>query len=258
MKSQKITKEDRAKPIVSEEEMIKKNSLKLFSYLTLISNLKNKHGEERIFQQKDICLKDIQIETGLDPKTTKKYWELLEQDGLLSYNEPEGFPYEYGRSFSEEWKVRQKFKYGYYSIPKPQQYRLIPELTIKRLVNDYKISELTYKVYIVLLNYQEHSILNGKAEKPFTYEDLRELLGYKKENATNKRLEASLIMLEGLGLIVIGKDRGYNIRGATIPVFMLKQVNKYTHSKYADFSPAEQKVIPKKDSEEIKTKIKAE
>jgi hypothetical protein len=45
---------------------------------------------------------------------------------------------------------------------------------------------------MTLINYQEACITNGKQYKPFTYEDLRDILDYKKHNDIDKRMETSL------------------------------------------------------------------
>jgi hypothetical protein len=109
---------------------------------------------------------------------------------------------------------------------------------------------------MTLINYQEACINNGKSYKPFTYQDLRELLGYKLHDDIDKKMETSLNQLQGLGLIIIRRDVMLNKFGVAIPVFVLEQANFYTNFDIKDFETAEEEVIEEPERQLIKENLK--
>lgn len=253
MNKEKITREDNAKPIFSSDKEIKKNSLKLFSYLTLIGNLRDRYDTVRVFQQKDITLKGIHDAIGLNERTIKKYWEFLEEDGLVVYSKR--YEEDLELSFNKRWTLRKKKPEAYYEIPKPSKYRLIPQLTIEKLLKNKLVNELTYKIYVILLNYQEMCIANGKDAKYFTYKDLRDVLGYKKDNDIDRRIEDALVHLEALGLISFNKDEKRNSYGGKIPVFILTNVKFYIKTKITGYETDETNALSKTEIEYLQDKI---
>ena len=239
----------KGEPIFCENERIKQRSLKIYTYLVCISHLKDSYSGTRIFQQREINLSAIKRLFKMDERTIKKYWEQLEMDGLIQFN---GRYHEnYDTTFAERWKVRNKNKESYYSIPCPTPYRKIPKETLKELNEELNVDELTLKIYLILLNYQEICILTGKNKKAFTYTDLRDILGYSSHHDTNKKLEAALLQLESLNLISIKTDKMLNKYGVSIPVFILEEVRFYIDYDIKDYEPSVESVIEDKIKEQI-------
>ena len=253
--------------IFSQEEQIKERSLRLYAFLICRAHLRNApnaFGDNvRIFQQRNINLQEIKRVLGFDPNTTKKYLEGLEKEGLLKFC-PQGWKEQLWRedsngdqspvSFSERWTARNKHKDTYYEMPIDSTlvFRKIPKETLIELNECYQINELTFKIYMTLVNFQEECIFNNYHYKKFTYQDLRDILNYKKNNNTNLKIEASLNLLNSLGLIQIEKGEFINHYGATIPCFSLNQVNFYITYDFKGFETGEESII----SEELKEKIR--
>lgn len=245
----------KGRAIVSDEENIRDRSLKLYTYLVCHAYLASQPGDPffqnvRLFQQKDLTLSKIQRAINMDPRTIKKYLWDLEQKQLIIYT---GDCDKEATSFNEKWKLRQKDPASYYQIPvtKNMLFRKIPAETLRELNELYQVNELTLKVYMTLVNYQEDCIVNGKTQRGFTYEDLRSILGYKKGTNTNRHIEASLHLLEGIGLIEYEEGIIKNRKGLNIPAFILKQANFYIEYKKKGFEPAEETVIPEEERAEI-------
>lgn len=135
-------------PIVSKEEQVSSHSMRLYTYLVLISQLDcsnatfRKEGR-RQFKQKDFTLNSIKTNIGMDPKTTKKYWEKLEEEGLIIYEGKEETHTEDGRliDWPTRFMARKKNKNGYYSIKKPIKFRRIPKETVDKILKQYEVSE---------------------------------------------------------------------------------------------------------------------
>ena len=260
----------KGRAIFSKQEDIKEKSLKLYMYLVSHANLRNapdKFGDNvRIFQQRDIVLTKVKKILNMDERTIKKYWEQLEQDGLIRFC-PHGWREEKWReevengkikqveiSFNDRWKNRNKHKDTYYEIPilKNQLFRKIPKQTMIQLNEEYCVKELVLKVYMTLVNYQEDCIVNGLNYKRFTYLDLRDMLGYTQENSTNKKLEGALNELSSLNLINIEKGEYTNEYGLKIPVFILNQVNFYIDFEIMNFETANENVVSKEQIIRVK------
>lgn len=239
----------KGEPIFCENEQIKERSLKIYTYLVCLSHLKDTHSGVRIFQQRDVNLSAIKRLFKMDERTIKKYWELLEADGLIHFNGR--YHEDYEKSFVERWKVRNKHKESYYEIPCPTPYRKIPRETLIELNEGKQVDELTLKVYMILLNYQEICILTSKTKKAFTYMDLRDILGYTTHNDINKKLENILNNLESWGLISIKTDKILNKYGVSIPVFILEEARFYIDYKIKNYEPASEAVIEEKIKKQI-------
>lgn len=227
--------------VFSRESQIRERSLKVYTYLICHSQLVDdpKFGDRRrVFQQKDINLSQMGKILKMDERTIKKYWEQLEEDGILYFN-ASGNRWEEDRklSFNERWKVRRKHKETYYHINyrSGEYFRKIPKETLIALNETYQVKELVLKIYIILTNYQEYCIYNGDKTKCFTYKDLRDVLDYTSQAKINKDLEAALLKLQSYNLIDIEPGLYTHPNGWKIPVFILKQVNWYIDYNIKDF-----------------------
>lgn len=258
--------------IFSETQQIKERSIKLYAYLVCRANLRNKPDRAgdnvRIFQQKDINLSAIKKLFHMDERTIKRCWEGLELEGLIKFcphdwqeiktveiEENDGSKKTVKVPFTERWKIRRKHKETYYEIPirsREQLFRKIPKDTLTQLNERYNVNELTLKIYMTLINFQEECILNGHTYKKFTYWDLRGLLGYQKHDDIDKRMEDSLRVLQSLGLIEVEKEQFINEYGAKIPCFILNQANFYINFNIKDYSTGEYQAIPTEIYEKIK------
>lgn len=143
--------------VFSDRDLVKDRELKLFCYLVCRANLRNKprkgHSEIRIFQQRDIVLSQIQRVLGFEPRTTKKYWEQLEEAGLIRFC-PHGWDEDMSMTFNQRWTIRNKHKDTYYEIPSNEfLYRKVPKETLVKLNEELKVPELFLKTYITLINY---------------------------------------------------------------------------------------------------------
>lgn len=256
--------------VFSQEEQIKERSLRLYIYLICRANLRNtsdKFGDNvRIFQQKDINLQEIKRILGFDPNTTKKYLAGLEEEGLIKFC-PRGWNEQLYKEvldknnnisrefigFNERWKIRNKHKETYYEMPinKNQLFRKIPKETLIDLNEIHEVNELTLKIYITLVNFQEECIFNNYSYKKFTYNDLRTMLGYKLKYDTNRKIESCLNLLSSLKLIEIEKGEFINTYGVTIPCFCLNQANFYISYDIKDFETGEENIV----KEEIIKKV---
>lgn len=253
----------KGRAVFSGPQQIKERSLKLYSYLVCRAYLRNAPTEfgdnVRIFQQRDINLAEIKRIFHMDERTIKKCWEGLEDERLIKFT-PHGWEEQLyddnGEpiSFIERWKVRRKHGETYYEMPikGSQLFRKIPKETLVELNEVYNINELTLKIYMSLVNYQEECILNNISFKKFTYLDLRALLGYSKQNNINRKMEHSLLALQSLGLIDIKTGNFINTNGLTIPCFVLQQANFYINYDIKDFKPGEEHAM----EEDIISKIR--
>ena len=111
----------------------------------------------------------------------------------------------------------------------------IPPETLKFLVTNKNISELTCKIYILLTNYQEVTMLNKKEKKYFTLQDIRDRLGYEKHFDIDEKIRDNLCVLKGYGLIDCEKTSLVDDSGVEIECFILNKVN----SKISDFKTSE-------------------
>lgn len=263
----KTNKDIKGRAVFSQESQIRKKSLKLYSYLVCKAYLRNtpQRGvpNVRIFQQKDIVLSRIKEIFKMDERTIKKCWEGLETEGLIRFC-PHTWKEEKFKEdaegnfikipFNERWKIRRKHGESYYELPidDEQLFRKIPKQTLVELNEVYNVNELTMKVYMTLINYQEMAYINNKHNKTFTYKDLRDLLGYALESATDVKLEASLHLLESLGLITIEMTHFKNTYGVNIPCFVLTEVDFYIHYKIKDFKTGDENTLTEDEKAEIR------
>ena len=256
--------------MVKDQEDIKKNSMKLYSYLLCIAG-KEPRGTGRLFQQKNLVLTEIQRCTGLQPKTTKLYLYELENRGLIYFKGKEKFTPIFQEDFTKEnkngeividkssfrkakeqeafkvWKLRDKK--AYYHIPRPEPYTPIPEITLDKLNTIFELEEMELKLYVLCCTYRDIQVdcYQGNNKK-IKLEDIREALELKDSGSTiNKKIKKTFYFLRGLGLIDFEMGHFYNSRGAKIECLNLKEVNYYINQE--EYEWKEEDVM---DSELIK------
>lgn len=266
MQSNQDVKEGAA--IFSEKKHVRDQSLRVYTYLVCRSysrNFMQEGGDRtRIFQQRDIKLSQMKTTLGMDERTIKKYWRLLEESRFLRFQpewknaqeelfnlkkdflEKKGIKAEYttvlteieklksadkDKLFIEEWKLRNKHKDCYYEIPCPHYYRKIPEKTLIFLNEILGLNELTLKVYITMISLQEEAFCNNKVYKRFTYSDICQVLNYTPHMDIIKRIQGALVQLEGLKLIEYDTKTEKNSKGATQTFLLLRNVSFYLENK---------------------------
>lgn len=239
-------------PMPIQEDIIRRNSMKLYTYLVCISGLANYPKNTRIFQQKNLNLAKIKNTIGITNETTKRYLEFLEREGMIQY---QGEKY-CDLSFKDAWKLRIKNKNEYYRIPRPPIFRVIPEETLCQLNEKFAATEQELKLYMFLLNYQEMAIISNRQQWSFTYEDIRAVLGLTKQTFNNQNINRGLIFLRALGLIDFKIGRSYNSKGAEMPVFVLSQANFYISCDLKDFNCKIGQELTEKERNEIDARIR--
>lgn len=115
-------------PIISDKQEVQKNSMRLYVYLVSISKFEGKN-KARTFTSKDFTVNKIYKILHMGPKTIKKYWELLELNGLIKYEGPAHSTV----PWDDMLKVRKKDGGTYYSIPKKNPYRIMPRETLEKI-----------------------------------------------------------------------------------------------------------------------------
>lgn len=265
MQSNKKTK---GLAIPSRDNTIRERSLKLYSYLICRANLRNepnKFGDNvRIFQQKNLNLTEIKRILGFEERTTKKYLESLEEEGLIIFKPHDWKEKVYTEQgdkvpFTERWKIRNKHKDTYYEIPvnNSQLFRKIPKETLVELNEICGVNELTMKIYIILVNLQEVCVYENINYKKFTYQDIRDILGYQGNSKTNQKIAASLQILKAFGLIDIEVGSYTNSKGAKIQCFVLNQANFYVSYDFKCLEIDDEAVIDQKIEKQIVENMKA-
>lgn len=248
--------------MVKDEEDIRKNSMKLYSYLLCIAG-KEPAGTGRLFQQKNLVLIEIKRCTGLDPKTIKLYLYELEMEGLVYFKGKEKFKRIYEQDFLKEKKNgertvdktalrkakeaeafsvwKQRDKKSYYHIPRPERYTPIPEITLEKLNTVFELDEIELKIYILCCAYRDIQVeLYGGVGKKIQFESLREALGVKgSEYEYNKKIKKTFYFLKGLGLIDFEMGCYYNTKGIKIDCFNLKEVNYYINQEEYEWTEDE-------------------
>lgn len=234
-------------PIVSNNEDVQRNSMRLYVYLVSISSF-NGRNKARTFSHKDFTVNKIKDILHMHPTTIKKYWKILEENGLIKY---EG-PIRLNLSWDDDFMQRKKDGATYYTIPKKEPYRIIPKETIDNIQKKWAVDELELKVYLLLAELQERFCYLSTPEREFSIKDLRELLKLSKNTINNKKISIALNWLCKLNLVdykII--ERKTNL-GETFYSFLLNQVNYYTDGGEAKkYLNSESSVL----SEEIKRDI---
>ena len=241
--------------IFSDKNQVKNRSLRIYTYLVCHSYLRNQpnvFGDNvRIFTQRDINMAQMSRILKMDHRTIKKYWNELENSALINFR-PHGWKEDLDASFEERWKIRNKHKDTYYEIPAPPLFRKIPKETLVELVEIQQVKELTLKIYMTLINYQEDCIANHLTYKRFTYQDLQDILGYAQETAFDRKAEAAINQLDSLGLLDYELGECTNSRGVKIPVYVVNAVNFYINYKNKDFVTAAEPIISEEQTKRIK------
>lgn len=102
--------------------------MRLYVYLISISRF-NGINKPRVFSHKDFTVNKIKEMLHMHPNTIKKYWQLLELNGLIKY---EG-PARYEETWNKQFMARKKDGATYYSIPKSTPYRIMPRETLNKI-----------------------------------------------------------------------------------------------------------------------------
>lgn len=259
-------------PMPKKEEDIVKNSMKLYSYFITISGLATYPSNTRMFRQKNIVLSKIKEVTGITEKTVKLYLYYLEEHGLIEYkgekpntsfkfidkldfdkNGETYSPAAYRKKAQEEavrvWNNRQKDKQAVYHIPRPTPWTPVPEVTLQKLNEVFKATELELKIYLFMCMYRDTCVKQGWNYKAITYENLRDIMGLSKNHSNDRAIFTSLTFLEKLGLISFKMGYTNNSKNAPIPLFKITEVGYYINQ-YIKFEDSE--LISELEQKELK------
>lgn len=238
-------------PIVSDNEQVQKNCMRLYIYLVSISRFMGRN-KPREFTQRDFSVNHIHELLDMHADTIKKAWKILEENKLVTYEGPASYAMNYD-DWKKDFMARKKYKAGFYKLPKDQTYKIIPRETINKIQNEFLVEERELKLYLLLANMQEHFCYLKPPERLFTIADLRILLKLSKTKANNKKIYESLCWLKELQLIDYSlNSEEINNLGEKELTFELKQVNYYTNGgkAYQILQSKEEKLTP-----EMKQKI---
>ena len=239
-------------PMIVDDEQIRKNSMKLYSYLLCISGLAFYPENTKIFQHKNLSLTKIKEATGITDKTAKLYLYHLERNGLVEYQGRIRQPYidisdftitkdngqqeidkkAYKKAVEQAafstWKHRNsEEKDEYYRIPRPVPYTPIPEQTLEKLNQVFEITETEMKLYVICCRYRDLCCKDNSNFQNLTFESIRKILNLQQNSKTNSNLRRALLFLKSLGLIDFTESILRNDRGAIIPCFKLTEVYYY-------------------------------
>ena len=249
-------------PVDSDDRHIKKTSLKLYIYLLYISRVDySSKYHLRQFQQKDFTINKISKATQLDPKTIKKYWQILEREGMIRYEGVMSIKDE--RECNQSWEktlqIRRRYKESYYTIIKPEKFRRIPKETIEKLIDTLSVSELELKIYILLANLQESYYYNKIDTCYVGCGDLLQMLDMSNQRKNRVEIIKSMYWLQEIGLIDFKIEQKKNNNfNQMINVFSILQVNYYTDGGcLKDCCEIEQDlIVPEKIKKETLERIK--
>lgn len=253
-----ITNVKTGAPIPKNQEQIKSNPMKFYTYLICLSGLATYPKNTRMFRQKNLSLTGIKKSTGITDAAAKQYLYQLEQSGLVEYmgkvkylNEEETEmlwnkvqnkiedkmirssvaknrveAQVYGAAI---WKKRNKEeKNGVYYIRRPTPWTPIPEETLQFLNEYMQCSEVELKIYLWCVSYNDICNANAQAVKAVTFDDIKMELGFKNSSsAMNTEIRKTLILLQGLGLLDFQEYYTYNRKGVKIPSFLIKSIGYY-------------------------------
>jgi transcription initiation factor IIE alpha subunit len=119
--------------------------MRLYIYLISISHFNGK-DKPRVFSHRDFTINKIKEMLHMHPTTIKKYWALLEENGLIKYEGPR----HYEENWGKEFMARKKDGTTYYTIKKGTPYRIMPKETLDKIQYEYLVSELELKLYLLL------------------------------------------------------------------------------------------------------------
>ena len=213
-------------PVISDNEQVQRNSMRLYVYLISISKFNGKN-KPRFFLQGDFNINRIHKALDMHESTIKKYWKILEDEGLIKY-EGQGIKNLDQTMWNKRFMERKKNSTGYYTIPKREPYKIIPRETLDKMVNGFEVNEDELKIYLMLANMQEHFVYLSQPECLFSLKDLRELLSCSTKK--NKSIIQGLQWLRELGLVdyeCIKKKNNLGEKSFSY-FFKLNSVNFYT------------------------------
>lgn len=215
-------------PVITTDTKIRKNSMRLYTYLVCLSRF-TKPNEPRKFFQSDFTLNQIKKDLNMNYNTIKKYWKVLEETGLVRYHgrdRQEGDFFFWDETFME----RKKYPLGYYELKKEKsRYRIIPRETLDKIRKEFAVNEMELKLYLFLANLQEQYLYLGYEEAKFTISEARQLMGFKNDAKVNKRIYLSLIWLMKLNLVKAKiKTKKIENFNEEMTYFVIEKVNYYT------------------------------
>ena len=253
-----ITNVKTGAPMPKNQDQIKSNPMKFYTYLVCLSGLATYPKNTRMFRQKNLSLTEIKKATGITDAAAKQYLYQLEQTGMVEYtgeikqlSEEENIiawnkiqekiksratKSEQAKARIEAqiygaaiWKKRNKEeKNGVYYIKRPSPWTPIPEETLQFLNEYMQCSEVELKIYLWCVSYNDICNANAQAVKAVTFDDIRTELGFKNSSsAMNAEIRRTLILLQGLGLLDFQEYYTYNRKGVKIPSFLIKAIGYY-------------------------------
>lgn len=236
-------------PVVSNEEQVQKNCMKLYVYLISISNFAG-IDKPRFFLQGDFNINRIHKTIGMHESTIKKYWKLLEDEGLIKY-EGQSIKTPSQSVWNKQFMERKKISATYYTIPKKTPYKIIPKETLDKMVKGFQVDDIELKIYLLLANMQEKFVyFDTPRDRRFSLKDLRELLGVSKNQS--KKIMQSLQWLKELNLIEYECKKENNNLGGISYFYELISVNYYTNGgKAFAIMSGEESIM----SDDLKSKI---
>lgn len=211
-------------PVISDKVEVQRNSMRLYIYLISISHF-NGVNQPRLLSHKDFTVNKIKEILHMHPNTIKKYWHLLELNGLIKYEGPAGDP---NLDWDKNFSLRKKDTSTYYTIKKSTPYRIMPKETLDKIQYHYLVTETELKLYLLLAEMQERFCFMKSCDRIFTIKDLRDLLKLTKDVHNNRAIINGLMWLQKLGLIDYDVYIETSNLGTKVSVFELKAVNYYT------------------------------
>lgn len=201
--------------------------MRLYVYLVSISKFEGRN-KPRTFRQSDFTVNKIKDVLHMHPNTVKKYWRLLEENGLIKYEGPIAPLAKVDEdAWFKDFSERRKRKGYFYSIFKRNPYRIMPRETITLIQEKGLVNEQELKIFLLLANMQEHFCYLQSPDRCFSLNDLRDLLKLKKDDKVNKEILHSLAWLKEIELIDYKIVEGTNNLGMPLQVFELVSVNYY-------------------------------
>lgn len=266
-----------AAPMPKDQEVIAKNSMKLYSYLVCLAGVANYPENTRMFRQKNLVLSQVAKITGISDKTTKLYMALLEHGYKIEYLGENKFNNKIIDEYLETcrdpmkqskrkevreklvkhcieiWSLRKKEKEAVYHIRRPHPYTPVPEETLMKLNKDFEASELEMKLYLLCCGYRDDCCYYGRKIKNITFEQIRDILELKQKNTTNKSIRQGLIFLSALGLLTFEEGYYANSKGGKIPCFKIFEVGYWI--KYQPKNISGEDIETNEDMRAIKERI---